>query len=369
MREKLGISTSGRGSLGHLINVLFEADLADFVRGREFSIAIIHRPEMRGLFAALNNRDRWVFHIVYDPKRESPKDYPPERCIDLIRLALGAGDVPIHIKSALPWESAARVADLYRAGRIFLAGDAAHLMPPWGGMGANTGIADAHNLCWKLALVLGRQARPALLDTYQAERRPVGVVAAEDSADNADEDGLLSRGVFSKMLGWNRAALWSFLSRKPAVKPGRLVKLLGAGFQYASAAITPDTAPAPHRWRLDGRPGTRMPHSWVERSGTRVSALDLVTTRLTLLSGAEAAGWCDAAREVASQLGLDLDVLRAGHDFDDPRDRWQRQAGIAREGALLVRPDGIVAWRAPGRAREPAQTLGDAIRRALALDA
>ncbi|MFT3776023.1 MAG: FAD-dependent oxidoreductase [Minicystis sp.] len=359
VRAALGVTTSGRGSLGHLLNVLFEADLADFVRDREFSLAIIHHPEVRGLFAAIDNRARWVFHIVYDPSRESPKDYPPERCAALVRTALGAGDVPIRISSVLPWESAARVADRYRVGRVLLAGDAAHLMPPWGGMGANTGIADAHDLAWKLALVLRGEGRPALLDTYEAERRPVGVVAAEDSADNADAQGLMARAALPKILGLDRGSLWRRITGRTPPRPGRFVKLLGVGYEYASSAVSAE--PAASRFRLDGRPGTRLPHAFITRAGARMSTLDLVETRFALIAGREAGAWCEAARD----LGVAIDVHRAGVDFDDPRDRWQQSAGIASRGALLARPDAVVAWRARGAEARPQEVLRRALGRAL----
>ncbi|WP_437952733.1 FAD-dependent oxidoreductase [Sorangium sp. So ce296] len=359
VRQALGVSTSGRGSLGHLLNVLFEADLADFVRDREFSLAIVHHPEVRGLFAAIDNRARWVFHLVYDPARESPKDYPPERCASLVQKALGAGEVPIRIESVLPWESASRVADRYRVGRVFLAGDAAHLMPPWGGMGANTGVADAHDLAWKLALVLRGEARPALLDTYEAERRPVAVVAAEDSANNADEQGLMARAAFSKTLGLDRRSIWGRLTGRTPPSPGRWHKLLGVGYRYGSAAITADGRAA--RFRLDGRPGTRVPHAWIARDGERESTLDLIDGRFTLVAGREAAAWGEAARAIGATVG----VLRAGIDFEDERDRWQRLAGIGRRGALLVRPDGVVAWRARGEEQDAASVLRGALARAL----
>ncbi|APR81491.1 FAD-binding monooxygenase, PheA/TfdB family, similarity to 2,4-dichlorophenol 6-monooxygenase [Minicystis rosea] len=363
VREALGITTSGRGSLGHLLNVLFEADLAEFVRDREFSLAIIHRKEVRGLFAAIDNRSRWVFHIVYDPARESPKDYPPERCAALVKAALGAGDVPIRITSVLPWESAARVADVYRKGRVFLAGDAAHLMPPWGGMGANTGIADAHDLTWKLAHVLRGEAEPELLDTYEAERRPVGVIASEDSADNADEQGLMARAALSKILGLSRAAIWARVTGRASPRPGRLVKLVGVGYQYASSAVSAE--PEARRFALDGRPGTRLPHAWIRRGGERVSSIDLVGTRFTLIAGQDAEAWCDAARTAAGELGTGIDVVRAGVDFADPRGRFPRSAGITASGALLVRPDAVVAWRAYAATASPLPEIRSAMARAL----
>src|SRR5262249_15066264 len=158
IRSMLGMATGGRGSLGHLLNILFEADLSDLVRGREFSMCLIRRPEVRGLFTSVNNTNRWVFHLSYAAEMgETPDDYPPERCLELLGLALGLHDVAVTITSILPWESALRIAEDFRQGRVLVAGDAAHQMPPWGGKGGNSGVADAHNLIWKLAFVLRGQ--------------------------------------------------------------------------------------------------------------------------------------------------------------------------------------------------------------------
>jgi putative polyketide hydroxylase len=144
--------------MGHLLNVLFHADLKDLVHQREFSLCIIERPEVSGIFTSINNSDRWVFHLSYDPsKGEKASDFTRERCQELLRIAIGIPEIEIDIKSILPWELSVRVAERLQHGRIFLAGDAAHQMPPWGGQGGNSGIADAHNLAWKLAAVLKKK--------------------------------------------------------------------------------------------------------------------------------------------------------------------------------------------------------------------
>ena len=182
IRQKLDVATSGAGTLGYLLNILFEADLRGFVRGREFSMCYIDRPEVCGLFTSINNSNRWVFHLSYDPtKGEKIEDFSAHRCQELIKIALGVGDIDVEIKSILPWEPTVRVADKFEHGRVFLAGDAAHQMPPWGGLGANTGIADVHNLAWKLAAVLCGRAPAALLSTYDEERVPIGRLVSEES--------------------------------------------------------------------------------------------------------------------------------------------------------------------------------------------
>lgn len=359
MRRMLGVAADGRGVLGHLLNILFRADLRALVRGREFSLCLIERPEVRGLFTSVNNSDSWVFHLSYIPARgETARDFPPERCQELIRLALGIPGIEIEIKSILPWESAVRIADGFQQGRIFLAGDAAHQMPPWGGQGANTGIADVHNLAWKLAAVLRKEACPALLTTYDIERRPVGRTAAEEAGAAADEHGLLS-------LNKSLLRVPGFLRRIPW--------LLGYGYSYTSQAVISD-GKSSFRGLLgqllsgtpgfDGRPGTRAPHVWVEHQGRRISTLDMFGQRFVLLAGPAGAAWCRAASTVAARLNIDLSACCVGPagDLLDRGHRWQTGTGISAQGAVLIRPDGFVAWRACKQPPDVVQALEQALR-------
>ena len=285
IRTHLNVPTTGRGTMGHLLNILFHADLKSLVHQREFSLCTIERPGVCGLFTSINNSDRWVFHLSYDPsKGEKASDFPVETCKELLRTALGMPEVGIEIESILPWEPSVRIAEALQHGRIFLAGDAAHQMPPWGGQGANSGVADAYNLAWKLAMVLKGQARDTLLETYEAERIPVGRAAAEASASGADESGLISvKKNLSVAIGfWRKMSIIS-----------------GHGYRYMSNAVcSEDTSPLGGlTWRpwtfsslfflMDGRPGSRAPHIWGEHRGTRISTLDLLGRSFVLLAGAE----------------------------------------------------------------------------------
>jgi putative polyketide hydroxylase len=358
IREQLGIATSGQGSQGHLLNILFEADLSDLVRGREFSACIVERPELHGLIIAINNTNRWAFHVVYDPQKgEKPEDFPPERCIELIRIALGLPEIAIRILSILPWEVAVRVANSFQQGRVFLAGDAAHQMPPWGGMGANSGVADVHNLAWKLAAVLKGHATSALLSTYDVERRPVGYAAAVGAGNISGKDGLPTTEMFV------------FQAGKPGFQGNFmdiLIKMSGLGYQYASQAIIAEGEPS-DSVMLDGRPGTRTPHTWVEYQGKRISTLDLFGLNFVLLTGPEGASWCEAARAIATCSGLNLVAYRIDPDGDlsDLESKWQVKAGIQADGALLVRPDGFVAWRSQIGALQPEQVLEQVLKQVI----
>jgi hypothetical protein len=236
-----------------------------------------------------------------------------------------------------------RLADRYREGRVFLAGDAAHTWPPVGGHGANTGMQDAHNLAWKLTAVLRGWAGPALLDTYQAERRPVALETGRQA---------VLRGLTGQMM--------------PTGRPGdRLLDdvVIILGYRYASSAVVGaehDTV-LPAELALTGRPGTRAPHVWLESAGTRVSTLDLFGTGFVLLTGPDGHGWAEAAGD----LGVPLTVHRIGTDLVDVDGRFAEVYELKPATAVLVRPDGFVAWRTDSPAADPRAALGDALTRIL----
>jgi putative polyketide hydroxylase len=308
LRAQLGVTSTRGASHGHQLNVLFHADLADRVRDREFSICLIAQPGLSGMLTALDNRSRWAFHLHYDPARESPADFPPARCAELVRRALGY-DVPdLDVRGVLPWEAAERMTDRLRAGRVFLAGDTAHQMPPAGGRGASTGVADVHNLAWKIAAVTRGEAGDDLLETYHAERHPAGARAVAVSGDAARA---MARGALAP----------------PTGTPADLLDMSGAADRYRSAAVlpAPGDPTATVAGELDGSPGTRVPYAWVDAGRTR-STVDLPAGGWVLLTGPDHPG-TDAVASAPVEA-----VFAA-------------QAGISPAGALLVRPDGHVAWR------------------------
>ncbi|MCB0972403.1 MAG: FAD-dependent monooxygenase, partial [Acidimicrobiales bacterium] len=184
-RAQLGIEMAGHGTLGHHINTYLTADLSPWVGERGAVLHWVVDREVSGVFIALDGKERWLFNCSYDPAVESADTYTPERCASIVRRAVGDPSVALEVRSIRPWAMDADVAVRYREGSVLLAGDAAHTFPPTGGLGMNTGIQDAHNLAWKLAWVLEGRAGADLVDTYEAERRPVALANTDYSVVNA----------------------------------------------------------------------------------------------------------------------------------------------------------------------------------------
>ncbi|MEY9944981.1 FAD-dependent oxidoreductase [Kitasatospora sp. GAS1066B] len=349
VREALGIGRSGPGDLFHNVSITFRAKkLADAVGDRRFIVCYLTNPAGSGALLPVDNQQHWVFHAPWHPDRgETLEDFTDERCVTLIRAATGVPDLEVEVTGKAPWHAAERVAQRYGAGRVFLAGDSAHEMSPTGAFGSNTGIQDAHNLAWKLAAVLRGWAGPRLLETYDAERRPVALATgARASARSAEH----RHPGYDVSPGTGRQA-------------GMLAVVLG--YRYASSAVlgTEDRAQAiPEDFRPVAEPGGRAPHMWLTRAGTRMSTLDLYERSLVLLCGPEDRAWQAAGQRAAERLGVPLSCHRVGRDPADTLAPeagadWAGLHGVAADGAVLVRPDGFVAWLAPTAADDPERTL------------
>jgi putative polyketide hydroxylase len=356
VRQRLGVGINGPGPFFHTITLMIEADLRPALRGRRVSIAYLQRPSPGTVLMAHDNIGRrWVFGTGYAPEQgESVDDYTDERCTQLVRAAAGLPDVEVKIRPQIPgtdlkvlgFPIGAQVAQQYSLGRVFLVGDAAHIVPPTGGLGANTGIQDAHNLAWKLAAVLRGQAGPTLLDTYHAERHPVGLFT----------------------MGQALARWQARVGTEGGAEDQPLVDYAAVtfGYQYRSSAVlgTPeDSAPALLPEELTGQPGTRALHLAVTRAGQEISTIDLYGRRFVLLTGGSGTAWISAAERVARRLGVPLDAYRFGVELEGAEGTAKH--GIGTEGALLVRPDGFVAWRAEAAAEDPERELEQVLSRLL----
>ena len=291
IRTQLGITGWTLPPTHKYLNAFARADLTELVTGRTFSQCDIANEVVRGMILAKNNTDEWSFHLEYD-------DTPPDNVLEQIHAAIGKDDVDVEVLASSIWDTRVHVADEYRRGRVFLAGDAAHQHAPWGGYGANTGIADVHNLTWKLAMVLKGQAAPDLLDTYESERRPRAVLAAQQARLRTD---------FFARYGIETPSNAADVAQQ--IDTGAIMMR----YSYADDGYVDE---------LTGQIGTRLPH--VELPDGR-STLDLCGPEYVVLAGPDAPDFGDKVR-----------VHRLG---------GMEWAGLLADGALLVRPDQHVGGR------------------------
>jgi len=330
VRDSLGIPMLGRGLLSNSVTIYFRGNVGPLLRGRNLSVIYVSNSELTGFFRIEKPFDSGFLAInsIGPPDRPNNDVWTglnDERCQQWMRAALGVDDIPITIENVMKWQATADTAERFRDGNIFIAGDAAHSMPPTGGFGGNTGVQDAHNLAWKLALVLQGTAGPELLDTYEAERRPVGAFTVEQA---------YSRYVMR----------WAPHLKEKGIEPIVNDLDVDLGYRYRSASVIPDGADdgaiaGPAR-ETNGRPGTRAPHVWLKRNGRTISTLDLLGHRFALLFGPQGYHWCHAAAQAAIRARIELDA----EPIED--EGFPAACGITPSGAVLVRPDGFIAWRA-----------------------
>lgn len=302
VREALGIARKGPGALQTMRSVLFSAPIDHYLEKKVHQFEI-DRPDLQAFLTTYND-GRWVLMFKDDIERSEPQ------LVADIKKAIGK-DVPVELITTGRWDLTALVATQFSKGRVFLAGDAAHTLPPTrGGYGANTGIHDAHNLAWKLATVLRGEMGPSLLDTYDLERRPAAwtrleqIFARPDYAKHA-------RGFADRVAILDEAAIE-----------------LGQLYRNLANDLTLPEAARPDEWK--GQPGTRAPHVWIPDpldAARNVSTLDWFGR-----------GW------VLVTAGGDW-VADAGVHIVRAPDNVREAFGLSPGGASLVRPDGIIAWR------------------------
>jgi 2-polyprenyl-6-methoxyphenol hydroxylase-like FAD-dependent oxidoreductase len=348
-RKLLGIPMEGIPLIAYWQSVYWRADI---------SALVSHRPCIQYLTGAraghpadigsVDGTDRWVTMVSLPPSAERPEPLSDQAAVAVVRRAVGDPDLDVRVVNTATWRLSAQVAAQWAAGRVFLVGDAAHSFPPTGGFGMNTGVQDAHNLAWKLAYVLRGVASPRLLDTYGAERRPVAQARADWSVAN----GARFREI--------RAAITAGdLARFRDLVAGQREHLLALeqdlGVSYTSAAVVPDgTFAAAHPdggFTPTARPGVRAPHVWLDRD-RRISTLDLYDLTFVLLSTSEK--WVAQARGT----GLPMESHLVGNTA------IAEAYGLGEHGAVVIRPDGHVAWRTTCTA-DAAESVVDVLRKVL----
>lgn len=395
--ELAGLPIAGQTGKAGSMNITFTADLAPYVAHRPSVLYWVMRPGAHlggigmGLVRMVRPWNEWLLTWGYDIE-QAPPEVDVEEATRLVRDLVGDPDLDVEITSTSLWTVNHNYATEYRNGRVFCAGDAVHRHPPSNGLGSNTSVQDSYNLAWKLAMVVRGEAGDGLLDSYTAERAPVGkqivdranlsrdqfgpIFAALGIAGDTDSDGIT-------------AGLETCLAPTPegASKRRELAKAIELKHyefnahgvemdqRYVSGAVRPDgVAPAasdrdPELFhRPSTEPGAKLPHAWlVGPHGRRVSTLDVVGGgRWTVLTGLTGTAWGDAAAKVAAELGLDLRTVRVGDpEVRDAYGDWSRLSGIAEDGCLLVRPDGYIAWRSRTSSPTAVPTLLAALRELL----
>jgi 2-polyprenyl-6-methoxyphenol hydroxylase-like FAD-dependent oxidoreductase len=324
MRARLGIGMEGYGELSRSITIYFRADCAPLLRDRNQGVIYVHNPALRGFFRLDRNGGTGFLVIntvgedVTQPEAVSVSDgLTDERVHELLRIAIGTDDVAAEVLDVAHWRAEANYATRLQDGRVFLAGDAAHVVPPNGGFGGNAGVLDARNLAWKLAAVVKGEAGSALLDTYDAERRPLSRLVVEQAYNRYATRVVPERGTDD-------------------VEPFVPDIEMELGLVMRSAAVIPDGGPDDAALHLPpgearGRPGTRAPHVALSEDW---STIDLFGGGFVLVRapGPGADEWAPP--------GVETYVIDA--------EGFAEAYGIGPGGASLVRPDGIVGWRSAG---------------------
>ncbi|MDH2239218.1 FAD-dependent monooxygenase [Pigmentiphaga sp. GD03639] len=371
--DDAGLELRGQLARAATAYVLFRADLSRYAAHRPSILYWIATSNAAfgeiglGLLRAIEPWDQWIAGWGFDMEKGEP-DFSPGEILKKVRILVGDPDLEIEIDNASVWYVNQAHAPVYSKGRVFCGGDAVHRHPPSSGLGSNTCMQDAFNLAWKLAFVLRGHAGTGLLDSYSLERAPVGaqIVARanqsrldygplnecfrEAGAEDPVAAGLARLAAPDAEGVARRAALAEALRLKNYEFNAQGVEL---NQRYASAAIIAEPDAGEETWRRDPqlhaqastRPGAKLPHAWLVGSdGRRVSTLDVVGRgKFTLLTGLAGQAWKEAA------AAMDLPFLRTVVIGEpgalDSYCTWHALREIEESGALLVRPDGIVAWR------------------------
>ncbi|ORY60743.1 FAD binding domain-containing protein [Pseudomassariella vexata] len=355
LSESLGIEWEGKSDLVDMVTAHFKAELAPVHPDLRALIVFLVNPKMKGsrgggfLYhlgpyypSSDTKTDEWVFAT---PRlSEDPLDWEKDAMIARIRASLELPDLDVELQSVSKWTVNAKVAKRYRTkgDRVFLVGDACHRIPPWGALGMNTGIQDANNLIWKLDQVLrhGNIMDAALGITHQTTtKQNLEAVAAFRDPEHPE--------YWTKREAVQRACdTLDYEFHAPGLE---------IGWFYPSAASDGDGDATCHDGQLneDGTfdllkyhastiPGHNLPHAWLKRGDSVVSTVDLTHLRKLTLLARDSTGWVDLENEK-----IHVEVIGASEDAWEDRDgRWAAQCGVGRTGAVMVRPDGIVAWRA-----------------------
>jgi 2,4-dichlorophenol 6-monooxygenase len=373
--DELELPMEGELARAATAYVLFHADLSRFVEHRPSILHWLMTPSANfgeigmGLLRAIRPWHTWIAGWGYDLSGPEP-DFDPDAVKQRIRGYVGDPDLEIEIESCSTWYVNQAHATQYSKGRVFCGGDAVHRHPPSSGLGSNTSIQDAFNLAWKLAFVIQGHAGPQLLETYSAERMPVGkqVVARANQSrvdyaplnecfrTTGEADPVAAGLAKLRDPGPDGVAVRDALTRALELKNYEFnAQGIELNQRYTSTAVIPDPELGAEEFTRDPqmylqattRPGAKLPHAWlIDTTGRRISTLDVTGKgKLCLVTGLSGRAWANAVAK------LDLPFLRTvvigDKGAEDIYRDWARIREIDEAGALLVRPDGYTAWRQP----------------------
>ncbi|ACL42515.1 MULTISPECIES: FAD-dependent oxidoreductase [Micrococcaceae] len=389
----VGLPYEGRMDIAGSMNITFKADIAEFVGHRPSVLYWVVQPGSNiggigaGLVRMVRPWNEWLIVWGFDIAHGTP-EVSEDDARQVVRNLIGVPDLDVDITGISLWGNNEQYATRLHAGRVFCAGDAVHKHPPSNGLGSNTSIQDSYNLAWKLAAVLKGQAGVELLETYTIERAPVAkqiVTRANksgrefgklfealgiDNAETAEEMNALieSRKNNTAEGAAKRQAIHAAMEIKNYEFNAHGVEL---GQHYDSSAIVPDGTekPAPARdpelyYEPSTYPGGRLPHAWIGDNVHKHSTHDLAPYgQFTVFTGITGEDWTTAAQKVSERLGVTIGsvVIGPGQDVTDLYFDWAKLREVAESGAVLVRPDKHVGWRADRLADDPEGALYAAV--------
>ncbi|MGW9262798.1 FAD-dependent monooxygenase [Gordonia terrae] len=402
---QIGVVPEGPSGLADMVSLIFEADLGPHLPENDVIIWFFVNPDggpySSGVLVPQGSGEagwgrgpqdvrRWRLNIRFaagDPAADIDND----SAVELIRRLLKIDDLDVSMIGISHWSLEAVVAETFRAGRVLIAGDAAHRQPPTTGLGLNSAFQDADNLAWKLAAVTSGVAPDALLDSYSTERRAIDALQVEWAMftfQNLGRTLVAGLGIGPEMSRGQRRDVFTELVADTPMGAARRAILdevwqtqriefnphdLDLGYVYSEqgAAVVGDGSVAPPRdpmgtvYTPEARPGHRLPHVWLDTpDGERVSTLDLVPLNgFAVITSADGPGWSSAAAEISDEIGVPITVTvigDGGHRLVSGD--WAAVRGaIEDSGAVLVRPDNFIGWRVAEAPDDLTGALRDAV--------
>jgi 2,4-dichlorophenol 6-monooxygenase len=374
----IDLPLEGQMGLSGSLNVVFECDLSKYVEHRPSVLYWVIQPGSQvgglgiGVVRMVRPWDKWLCIWGYDLE-QGPPEVNEEMATSIVHSLVGDDTLDIKVESTSTWTVNNVHATHLSKGRVFAMGDAIHRHPPTNGLGSNTCIQDGFNLAWKLAMVIKGEAAPSLLETYNNERAPVAkqiVTRANDSLElfnpimgalglvDTQDPVQMQKNIdalkdSTPEAAKRRAELIQAMDDTNIIYNGHGVEL---NQRYESAAIASDGSPDPGFERdqemyhqPSSRPGANIPHAVITHSQRKISTLDLCGQgKFSLLTGIGGEAWQQAAAAVEKTFGISIEVhiIGPGQTYEDPYGQFAHRRETTESGALLVRPDFIVGWRA-----------------------